>query len=366
MSQAQASFSAFRGRRVLVTGHTGFKGGWLTLWLTRLGAHVTGLSLPPEDDRIFFRACGVASRVEHVEGDLTDLGVVEDVWRRARPEVVFHLAAQSLVRESYRLPHETMAANVMGTVNVLEAARRCGEPAGLVLVTTDKCYENRESGQPFRETDRLGGHDPYSGSKAAAEILIESYRQSFWSTGRPVSVSSVRAGNVIGGGDWARDRIIPDAVRALADGEPILVRNPGAVRPWQHVLEPLSGYLAVGAGLWRQATGGQQDFRADQAWNFGPRGDDERRVQELVDRFVAVWGSGASRDVSDPAQPHEAGVLRLDSSKATALLGWAPRWGIDEALAHTAAWYRDWQAGTEMSGTTLMQIAAYERSMGKA
>lgn len=364
MNGQQLVPSALAGRRVLVTGHTGFKGGWLSLWLRRLGAEVTGLSLPPEGDRIFFHACGIRSLIEHVEGDITDLRVVEDVWRRVRPEVVFHLAAQSLVRESYRLPHETVAVNVMGTVNVLEAARRAGQPAGLVLVTTDKCYENRESGLPFRETDRLGGHDLYSGSKAAAEILIESYRQSFWSTGSPVSVASVRAGNVIGGGDWARDRIIPDAIRALVAGQAVPVRNPTALRPWQHALEPLSGYLAVGAGLWRQATGGDPGFRVDQAWNFGPRDADELTVQELVDRCVSLWGSGASRDASDPASPHEARVLRLDSSKARDTLTWTPRWDINEALSHTVTWYRTWRAGADMKESSLAQIAAYERAAG--
>lgn len=337
-------------RRVFMTGHTGFKGSWLALWLTQMGAEVTGFALPAEPVSLFHQA-RIWEKLTHIEGDIRDLSAVEAALLRAQPDVVFHLAAQPLVRLSYERPVETFATNVQGTVHVLDACRRAVGLSAVVCVTSDKCYENREWVWPYREGDPMGGHDPYSGSKGAAEIAIASYRRSFFADG-PARVASVRAGNVVGGGDWAADRLIPDIVRALIDGTRPLIRSPGAIRPWQHVLEALAGYLAIAERL----AGG--DDGAATGWNFGPGDDDARPVEAIVERMVERWGA-AGWDRAGGQQPHEANILRLDCSKARGELGWRPLLGLDVALDWIVEWHRDVAAGGDARAATLRQLEAY-------
>jgi len=361
--------NAYRGRRVLVTGHTGFKGSWLALWLAEAGAQVAGLSLPPPEGPGHFKAAGVQGRVAHREGDIRDLGAVEAVFAEHAPEVVFHLAAQALVIPSYADPKATFDTNVGGTVNVLECARASKSVRAVVIVTSDKCYENREWAYAYREDDALGGHDPYSASKGAAEIVVSAYRRSFFhEEGRP-GLASARAGNVIGGGDWSPYRIVADCARALSAGEPILVRNPRSVRPWQHVLEPLGGYLALGAKLLAEPR------RYGDAFNFGPAPGREVDVEELARLFASAWnaftpqnpGSGFVRidDTARSPRVHEAGLLRLTCEKAAHELGWCPALSGRDAIRWTAEWYRAWHGSGrrdgEMAATTLRQIAEYTR-----
>ena len=324
---------AYAGQRILVTGHTGFKGAWLAEWLTSLGADVTGYALEPPTTPSLFAALGLEGRVRHVLADVRDQERLVAEMRAARPSVVFHLAALAIVRTAYAQPRETFETNVMGTVNVLDAARACESVRAVVVVTSDKSYQNLETGRPFRETDAMGGRDPYSASKGAAELVVEAYRQSYFGDG--AAIASVRAGNVIGPGDWAADRIVPDIVRAVTTGEPVVVRNPDAVRPWQHVLEPLSGYLWLGARLLEEG----RHFAGP--WNFGPTDTSgDRTVRWLVEHFLATWGGGSWRTPADGVpQPHEAHHLSLDSSKARERLGWAPVWNASEAVGRTAAWY---------------------------
>ena len=326
----------FDGERVFLTGDTGFKGAWLASWLTRLGADVTGYALDPHTTPSLFASLDLGAQIRHVTGDVRDRDRLVAEVHATAPSVIFHLAAHALVRGAYAAPRETFETNVMGTVNVLEAVRSCPSVRAVVIVTTDKVYENPETGALFREDDPLGGTDPYGASKASAELATAAYRASFF--GQGPAVASVRAGNVIGGGDWAPDRIIPDSVRALVAGEPIVVRNPDAVRPWQHVLEPLSGYLQLGALLLDEGS------RYAGAWNFGPT--DERTdepVRWVVDQFIGHWGSGSWVPFAGTeAQPHEAHRLSLDSTKARSQLGWAPVWDSQTAVARTAAWYRDY------------------------
>ena len=351
---------AYRGRRVLLTGHTGFKGSWLALWLAELGAEVTGYALEPGTSPSLFEAARVEERVRHVIGDVRDGERLRRTWREARPEIVFHLAAQSLVRESYADPLATLDVNVMGTAQVLETARTWPERLALVVVTSDKCYENREWVWAYRENDPMGGHDPYSMSKGASELVVSSWRRSFFESGRAagdVACASARAGNVIGGGDWAPDRIVPDSVRALALGDRIAVRSPQAVRPWQHVLEPLSGYLRLGAGLLADDPADRR--RHADAWNFGPETANARSVRELVGTIVTRWGSGGWDDASDLAAPHEAHLLRLSIDKAHAALGWLPRWDFDSTVTRTVDWYRAFYAGDDMREWCTQQIADY-------
>jgi len=353
-------FSAhLKGRRVLVTGHTGFKGGWLAIWLARLGAQVTGYSLPPKTQPSLFQGARVAELVRHVEGDIRDFAHLSSIWQQTRPEIVFHLAAQAIVRTSYSDPLNTISTNLLGTAHILELARRSDHPVRLVLVTSDKCYENFEWDRGYVEDDRLGGRDVYSGSKAAAEVIISSYRRSFFS--ELGVVASARAGNVIGGGDWSADRIVPDAIQALVRDQPIEVRNPGAVRPWQHVLEPLSGYLLLSCHLLDSDPAVSR--RAADCWNFGPTIENTRTVQQLVTSLISRWGSGEWVDKSDPNQPHEAGLLRLDISKAVRDLQWSPRWGFDTALTQTVDWYRAYNAGSDMRTVCERQIADYEQAL---
>jgi len=336
--------SAYHQRRVLVTGHTGFKGAWLCEWLLALGADVTGYALESPTSPALFDQLGLASRIRHVAGDVRDPIPLRATIADCQPDFVFHLAAQPLVRASYADPVGTFEVNVLGTVQVLDALRDYSKPCGVVCVTTDKCYENREWFHGYREEDPLGGHDPYSASKAAAEIAIASYRRSFFADHR-VKVASARAGNVIGGGDWALDRIIPDCVRALSAGQPVPVRNRFAIRPWQHVLEPLSGYLWLGALLAREESAAlppgapaEQDAIAG-AFNFGPSHEANRTVEELVSEVLKHW-PGTWEDHSPAKAPHEAGRLQLAIDKARALLCWQPVWRFSEAVAATASWYR--------------------------
>ena len=350
---------ALRGRTVLLTGHTGFKGGWLALWLADLGARIHGYALSPPTQPNIFEAARVAQVLESdTRADLADLGALRATFDRVQPEVVFHLAAQPLVGEGYRDPLGTMATNVMGTANVLEAVRSGDSVRAVVVVATDKVYENRELGHAFTEQDPLGGNDPYGASKAAAEIVVAGYRSSYCGIGgHPARIASARAGNVIGGGDWAADRLVPDCMRAFADGEPVRLRRPEAVRPWQHVLGPLSGYLALASRL--LGDGGDHFSRA---WNFGPNAGDEASVGEVAQRVATLWGGGAQ--VEGGAHPtwNEAGLLRLDSTRARSELGWAPRWSLQQSLEHTVAWQQAWRRGDDMQAVCREQIATYIRS----
>jgi CDP-glucose 4,6-dehydratase len=337
----------FRGRTVLVTGHTGFKGSWLSLWLQRLGARIYGLSLPPPTSPSHFEVASIGSLFEESAiGDVCDLGLVESSVERARPDIVFHLAAQPLVVESYREPVLTFATNVMGTTMVLEAVRKRSPKTPVLVITSDKCYEEQALGRGYREDDRLGGHDPYSASKAAAEIVAASYRRSFG-----LRIATARAGNVIGGGDWARDRIVVDVMHSLQNGDPIPVRNPSATRPFQHVLEPLSGYLRLASAL-------MDDARFASGWNFGPPAGSETSVRELVEAMIRIYGSGSWVDRSDPSAVHEAPRLTLDATRAREL-GWSPRWNLEETLDRTIGWYRACKRGAPMRERSLADIAAY-------
>jgi len=349
---------AFRGKTVLVTGHTGFKGGWLAIWLETLGAKVVGYSLDPPTDPSFFKAVSLERRIVDVKGDVRDLEHLVSIMAEHKPEYVFHLAAQPLVRRSYLIPIETFEVNVIGTLKVLEAVRSTPSVKACVCITSDKCYENREWIYAYRENDPLGGHDPYSASKGAAELAISSYRSSFFNSGcgRDMSVSSVRAGNVIGGGDWAEDRIIPDCVRALTFGRSLAIRNPLAIRPWQHVLDPLSGYLLLAARM------NIEPERFDGAWNFGPFSSNNIPVGRLVEEFIAHWGSGGWEDVSPKCatEPHEASFLKLDCTKANNLLGWAPVYSISECIRETASWYKAFYSKEiNMYDFTVNQINSY-------
>ena len=340
------------GKRVLVTGHTGFKGSWLAEVLLGLGARVSGLALAPDTTPALFGQLGLSGRLDHTEGDIRDLSVVQDTVRRAAPEIVFHLAAQPLVRRSYREPLETWATNVMGTAHVLEAVRALDRPCAVVVVTTDKVYENREWEHPYRETDRLGGHDPYSASKAGTELVAASWRSAFLS-GSPIRLATARAGNVIGGGDWSEDRILPDLARAFGSGRPLHVRNRHAVRPWQHVLDPLQGYLMLA-----EALSGPDAARFETGFNFGPEPSDQRSVGALIEAARGHW-PGEWVDATDPDAPHEAGRLSLSIERARSVLGWTPCWSFDKAVAETIAWYRDVAAGADPRAAVQRQIAGF-------
>jgi len=345
----------WRGRNVFVTGHTGFKGGWLSLMLHHLGARVHGYALNPGPVPSMFDVVGVTRALaSDVRADVADLALLRESMRAATPEVLIHLAAQPLVRQSYDEPVGTFATNVMGTVNVLEAARGLSSLRAIVVITTDKVYANHNTGERFAEDAPLGGDDPYSASKAAAELVAASYRHSFFSGTGCALVASARAGNVIGGGDWAEDRLVPDCLRAFSASRPVCLRYPSASRPWQHVLEPLAGYLMLAAHLLSPDGG-----RFARSWNFGPRPDDQATVGDVAQRIAHLWGDGARVLPDDAAHPHEAGLLALDSGMATSLLGWRPRWSLDEALIATVAWQRAYESGQDMPAFTLRQIEAY-------
>ncbi len=336
MQDVQSTF--WQGKRVFVTGHTGFKGGWLAIWLEELGATVRGFALDPNTEPNLFEAIELSEHIEDLRGDVRDQKALHDALNDFAPEVVFHLAAQPLVRESYAAPVETYATNVMGSVHLLEAARRCQSVRVVVNITTDKVYDNREWEWGYREIDPLGGHDPYSSSKACAEIATSAYARSFFDE-RRVAVATARAGNVIGGGDWGTDRLVPDAMRAFSQSEPVIIRNPHAVRPWQHVVEPLRGYLMLA-----------QACRADsttfgRAFNFGPNPEDMVPVGHLMDRLVHHWSGARWENVSEKGAPHEANFLKLDTSLARSLLHWSPRLGLEQSLSWTSAWYRAFYEG---------------------
>ena len=345
-----------RDRAVLVTGHTGFKGGWLTLWLADLGARVHGYALAPPTDPSLFEVAQVGKVLaSDTRADLADRAALTATLERSRPEVVFHLAAQPLVSEGHRDPLGTLATNVMGTAHLLEAIRTVDSVRAVVVVATDKVYENQESGRAFTERDPLGGHDPYSASKAAAELVVASYRSSYFGDGRhPARVASARAGNVIGGGDWASHRLVPDCLRAFAAGEPVHLRHPDAVRPWQHVLGPLSGYLALAAQLL-----GDRGEGLARAWNFGPDAGDDASVGDVAQRLATLWGGGARVEGGADSPWSESGLLRLDSTQARAELGWTPGWSLQQALEQTVAWHQAWRRGEEMQAVCRQQIAAY-------
>ena len=347
--------SIYAGKKVFVTGHTGFKGSWLCEWLLQLGAEITGYSLPPVTKPALFEQLGLKSRLHHIIGDIRDFSKLRRALEKAKPDFVFHLAAQPLVRESYAQPVETFEVNLMGTVNVLEALRGFKKPCAAVFITTDKCYENREHHRGYREEDPLGGHDPYSASKATAEIAISSYRRSFFGN-HPVKIASVRAGNVIGGGDWAVDRIVPDSIRALQKKQPIPVRNKVATRPWQHVLEPLSGYLWLGAQLAKLEV---TDGTFCSAFNFGPRREANRTVCGLVEEILKHW-PGEWIDKSNPHAVHEAKLLHLETAKSLRVLKWKPVWNFSATIEQTVIWYRSITRSPELAQNFLLgQITDY-------
>ncbi|QQE67080.1 CDP-glucose 4,6-dehydratase [Leptolyngbya sp. BL0902] len=355
----------WRGKRVFVTGHTGFKGSWLSLWLQQLGAEVVGFSQPAPTEPSLFEAAQVAQGMTSLVGDVRDLEGITQAMDNAQPEIVLHLAAQPLVRYSYQNPVETYATNVMGTVNVLEAVRHTPSVRVAVIITSDKCYENREWVWGYRENEAMGGHDPYSNSKGCAELVTAAYRSSFFAPEtydqHRVAVASVRAGNVIGGGDWALDRLIPDMIKAFHQGQPVLIRNPHAIRPWQHVLEPLGGYLLLAEKLWHHGP----DFVG--GWNFGPHDEDAKPVSWIVDRLTTLWGDGATWELDGGSHPHEAHYLKLDCSKAKARLGWEPRLTLADTLEWVVEFYQGYYGGQSARSIAENQIQRYQaRTPGEA
>jgi CDP-glucose 4,6-dehydratase len=346
----------WKNKKVLVTGHTGFKGSWLCLWLQGLGANVVGYSLAPPSDPNLFEEANVAQGMTSLFGDIRDLGEMQKAIDNYKPEIVIHMAAQPLVRYSYNNPVETYSTNVMGTVNVLEAIRKCSNVRAVLVITTDKCYENKEWIWGYREDDPLGGHDPYSSSKACVELLISAYRKSYFNgDNNQIALASARAGNVIGGGDWAIDRLIPDMVRAVTECRPVHIRNRNAIRPWQHVLEPLSGYLLLAQKLYEEGT------NFDEGWNFGPNDSDAKSVQWIVEKFIQQWGEDACWKVDNDIHPHEAHYLKLDCSKAKIRLNWQPKWSLEHALVRITAWHKAHQSGQNMRDFSLMQITEYQK-----
>jgi CDP-glucose 4,6-dehydratase len=342
-------------KRVLVTGHTGFKGSWLSLWLQSMDALVRGISLEPPTTPSLFTVAQVARGMDHQIADIRNFESIQSLVTSFKPEIVIHMAAQPLVRFSYRQPIETYATNVMGTLHVLEAARHAGSVRAIVNITTDKCYDNKEWAWGYREDEPMGGHDPYSSSKGCVELLSSAYRQSFFKDAG-IAMATARAGNVIGGGDWASDRLVPDILKALELQQPVQIRNPNAVRPWQHVLEPLSGYLLLAERLFQH---GQQDA---EGWNFGPREEDAQPVQWIVERLCQAWGGAASWTMQPGVHPHEAHYLKLDISKARQRLQWSPRWSLQTALRHITLWHQAWLADQDMRGICLQQINTYQTS----
>ncbi len=355
MTPSIVDTNAWHGKRVLVTGHTGFKGSWLSLWLNSLGAEVSGLSNQVPPAPALFAQADLEQIVDHNLADVRDAEAVHAVVERVQPDVVFHLAAQPFVRRSFREPLETYETNVMGTANVLDGVRRVGGVKGVVVVTSDKCYDNDEQQRPFVETDPMGGHDPYSNSKGAAELVTDAFRRSYFTEPGTANIASARAGNVIGGGDWGEDRLIPDIMRAVMAGKPVQIRRPEAVRPWQHVLNPLSGYLVLAQSLM------ESDERS-QAWNFGPAIDDAKPVSFVVERLAELWPTPIEWEIDNGDHPHEAHFLSLDSSKARELLGWRPGWDLAAGLDATVAWFEALQAGEAMGTLSLGQIEDYTLS----
>ncbi|NOT14840.1 MAG: CDP-glucose 4,6-dehydratase [Methylotenera sp.] len=347
----------WQGKRVLLTGHTGFKGSWLSLWLQSMGANMIGYALAPPTTPSLFDVAKVEQGMTSIIGDIRDLAHLRTVFAEYKPEIVIHMAAQALVRYSYVEPVETYSTNVMGTVNILEAVRGTSSVKAVVNVTSDKCYENREWAWGYRENEALGGFDPYSSSKGCAELVTAAYRNSYFHPEKyqahGVAIASGRAGNVIGGGDWAEDRLIPDMMRAITQGQPVSIRNPDSIRPWQHVLEPLSGYLLLAQKLYEEGAGFAE------GWNFGPNDDDTKPVQWIVERLTKDWGDGAKWELDGSEHPHEAHYLKLDCSKAKARLNWAPKWSLEEALSKITDWQKKYQSGKNMKEVTLQQIELY-------
>ncbi|WP_341915010.1 CDP-glucose 4,6-dehydratase [Polaromonas sp. YR568] len=350
--------SFWRGRKVFLTGHTGFKGGWLCLWLQSLGAEITGFALEPPTSPSLFEVAGVAQGMTSIIGDIRDGAALSRAVKEARPEVVIHMAAQPLVRYSYDHPVETYSTNVMGTVHLLEAVRAAGTVRSVVVVTSDKCYENKEWVWGYRENEPMGGYDPYSNSKGCSELVVSSYRASYFNPAtyakHGVAVATARAGNVIGGGDWAADRLIPDMLRAMEAGRPVLIRSPHAIRPWQHVLEPLKGYLVLAEKLYEKGA----EFA--EGWNFGPHDVDAKPVEWIVGKMTEQWGDDASWVLDGQSSLHEAHFLKLDCSKAQSRLDWHPRWRIEQAIERIVVWHRAYLAGQNMRDIALGQIEGYQ------
>lgn len=357
MEDVEMKAQFWSDKRVLITGHTGFKGSWLSLWLKQRGAQVAGYALPPASGENLFELASVENGiVDSTYADIRNLDSLSEVVRRFRPEIIFHLAAQPIVRVSYVEPVETFQTNVMGTLNLLEAVRRTPCCRAMVMITSDKCYENHEWLWPYREDDALGGYDPYSSSKGCAELVISAYRRSFFGPERPgrIAIASARAGNVIGGGDFAKDRLVPDAMRAMLRGHTLKVRSPDAIRPWQHVLEPLAGYLLLAERLWESPS------QYAESWNFGPSQDDTRSVRWMLERLKGLLGESFSWEADSEPTPHEAHLLTLDSAKARGRLGWQPRWTLDTTLQAIAAWFETYKAGKSVRHLTIQQIERYE------
>jgi CDP-glucose 4,6-dehydratase len=354
--------SFWKAKRVLLTGHTGFKGSWLSLWLESLGAEVTGYALPPPTEPSMFLLTDAGKRIDSVTGDVRDFDSLKVVVAGKRPEIVIHMAAQSVVRYSYEHPVETYGTNVMGTVHLLEALRETGRPCVVVNVTSDKCYENRNQVWGYRETEPLGGHDPYSNSKACSELVTAAYRQSYFAgegtAPQRIAVATGRAGNVVGGGDWTRDQLIPDLMRAFVAGRPVRIRHPHAIRPWQFVLEALRGYLSLAERLHADGPAFAE------AWNFGPYEEDARPVSWIVERISAMWGEGARWETDEGAHPHEADLLKLDIAKARSRLQWSPRLRLEEAIPWIVEWYQAYREGRDLRTVTMAQIERYENLLG--
>ena len=346
------------GKRVFLTGHTGFKGSWISLWLNSMGAVVKGYALKPSTNPSLFLEAEIIEKVDSEEGDIRDLEQLKNSMTKFNPDVLIHMAAQPLVRLSYKEPLETYDVNVMGTAKVLEAARSCEHLRSIICVTTDKCYENKEWEWGYREDEPMGGYDPYSSSKGCAELVTSAYRRSFMEE-NGVGLATVRAGNVIGGGDWAEDRLIPDILRAFEKNTPVIIRNPKATRPWQHVLEPLSGYLVLAQKLYIEP----ENYA--EGWNFGPKDEDTKPVDWILNSMVSKW-SGSSWQLDSDVHPHEAGYLKLDISKANARLGWKPVWSLEQSLAKIIDWHQSWRSGQNIQVNCLTEINEYMRDMNNA
>lgn len=350
--------SFWQNKKVFITGHTGFKGSWLSLWLASMGANVKGYSLEPPTEPSLFKEANVGNIIESDIGDIRDLDKLKSSMLEFDPDVLFHMAAQPLVRLSYEIPIETYEVNVVGTAKVLEAARQCKSLKSVISVTTDKCYENREWAWGYREIDPMGGHDPYSSSKGCAELVTSAYMRSFYKD-RGVGLASVRAGNVIGGGDWADDRLIPDILRAFENNKPVVIRNPRATRPWQHVLEPLSGYILLAEKLY------EKPEMYSEGWNFGPNEDDVKPVEWILNHITSLW-EGSSWELDQGVHPHEAGYLKLDISKAKSILNWSPTWDLGKSLQKIVTWQRAWLSNGDMKQECLKEIDEFMRDMAHA
>lgn len=364
MENMVALESIYNGKTVFITGHTGFKGSWLSIWLNLLGAKVVGYALKPPTEPSLFKTCNLQKRLISIEGDVRDFEYLKENIVKHKPEIVFHMAAQSLVRLSYQDPLLTYSTNVMGTVNLLEAIRQTKTVKAVIIVTSDKCYENKDGTWSYKESDPMGGHDPYSSSKGCAELVTKAYLNTYFNPDNfkenGVSLASVRAGNVIGGGDWAKDRLIPDCIKACSSKRPIIIRYPNAVRPWQHVLEPLLGYLLLAKSLY------EHGCKHAGAWNFGPNDEDSKPVKWLVEKIIEIWKENASWENDSSFNPYEASSLRLDCFKANSELGWSPVWDLNTALQKTVEWFKAYIKNEEMLDFTISQIQAYEKAMQKA